>query len=194
MLIPLIFNEQINNLKPETTLFIIPSKSFSTEETLYNEKKAIAWLGNKNCITQHIIAVTANRKKAMQYGIKIVLPIWEWVGGRYSLCSAINLITAIGIGFEKFSELLQGAHAMDNHFQYSDFSKNLPILLALLGIWNNNFLHISNLFFLVYSKNLELFVPHIQQLDMESKGKSIDTLGRAVNYKTGSIIWGGLGS
>lgn len=188
------FQRTVKNLKPETTLFIISSKSFSTEETLYNAKKAIAWLGDKNRITQHIIAVTANREKAMQYGIKIVLPIWEWVGGRYSLCSAINLITAIGIGYEKFSELLQGAHAMDNHFQYSDFSKNSPVLLALLGIWNNNFLHINNLLFLVYSKNLELFVPHIQQLDMESNGKSIDTHGRVVNYKTGPIVWGGLGN
>lgn len=188
------FQHTLRNLKPETTLFIIASKSFSTQETLYNAKKAIEWLGNKQYIAKHIIAVTANQDTAAHYGIKTIIPIWEWVGGRYSLCSAINLITAIGIGFEKFSELLQGAHDMDNHFQYSNFPKNLPVLLALLGIWNNNFLHISNFLFMVYSKRLELFVPHLQQLDMESNGKSIDIEGREVNYKTGPIVWGGLGN
>ncbi|WP_420870415.1 glucose-6-phosphate isomerase [Legionella feeleii] len=188
------FQYALGHLKPETTLFIISSKSFSTQETLYNAKKAIEWLGDKQYVANHVIAVTANQEKAAQYGIKTIIPVWEWVGGRYSLCSAINLITAIGIGFEMFSELLAGAHEMDNHFQYSNISTNLPILLALLGIWNNNFLHINNLLFWVYSKNLELFVPYLQQLDMESNGKSVDIYGRTVNYKTGPIVWGGLGN
>ena len=191
---PASFLQTINNLNPETTLFIISSKSFTTQETLYNAKKAIAWLGDKQTIPQHIIAITANREKAIQLGIQTIIPIWSWVGGRYSLCSAISLITAISIGFNNFEQLLRGAHDMDQHFQHSDFSNNLPVLLALLGIWNNNFLHISNLLFLIYSKQLELLVPHLQQLDMESNGKSLDNRGRAVNYRTGPIVWGGLGN
>ena len=165
-----------------------------TQETLHNAQKAISWLGGEQFIPQHVIAVTANIEKAQQLGINTILPIWEWVGGRYSLCSAINLITAIAIGFENFNQLLKGASDMDHHFQHSDFSANLPVLLALLGIWNNNFLHINNLLFLVYSTQLELFVPYLQQLDMESNGKSIDNEGRAVNYSTGPIVWGGLGN
>lgn len=191
---PTHFQRVVKHLKPETTLFIISSKSYNTEETLYNAKKACKWLGKANRIEQQVIAITADRKKAMNYGIKIILPIWDWVGGRYSSCSAINLITAIGIGYEQFNKFLEGAHDMDNHFLKADFAQNSPVLLALLGIWNNNFLDINNLLFLVYAKNLELFVQHIQQLDMESNGKSIDCLGQPVNYKTGPIVWGGLGN
>ncbi|CEK10261.1 glucose-6-phosphate isomerase [Legionella hackeliae] len=183
-----------HNLKPETTLFIVSSKSFTTKETLHNAKKALSWLNNPSHMDKHFIAVTANVRKAKENGFNNVLPIWEWVGGRYSLCSAISLITSIAIGYEQFSQLLAGAHSMDNHFQNTPFTKNLPVLLALLGIWNNNFLHIHNLLILVYAQQLEYFVPYIQQLDMESNGKSIDKRGRAVNHATGPIVWGGLGN
>ncbi len=186
------FQRVLNPLNPETTLFIIASKSFTTKETLCNMDKAILWIGQSQHIDKHIIAVTANVKKAKQFGINNVLPIWDWVGGRYSTCSAINLITCIAIGFEHFSEILAGAREMDKHFQYTEFSHNLPVLLALLGIWNINFLKIHNLLMLLYSYDLQHFIPYMQQLDMESNGKSIDNDGRIVNYATGPIIWGGL--
>jgi len=191
---PNAFSSAVENLSPETTLFIISSKSFTTQETLYNADKAINWLGKENKLSNHLIAVTANTEKAQAYGIETILPIWDWVGGRYSACSAINLITAIAIGPEQFDQLLIGANQMDNHFQNTEFSENLPVLLGLLGIWNTNFLHIHNLLILTYSKYLEYFVPYIQQLDMESNGKSINNQGRAVNLNTGPIVWGGSGN
>ena len=191
---PNAFKQAVAKLNPETTLFIISSKSFTTQETLHNAKEALAWLGKPGEIDKHFIAVTANITAAKEFGINTILPIWDWVGGRYSLCSAINLITAIAIGFDEFTELLRGAHDMDQHFKNSRFEKNLPVLLALIGIWNNNFLQIHNLLVLTYSQQLEFFVPYIQQLDMESNGKSIDNQGRFVNHATGPIIWGGLGN
>ena len=187
------FKQAIKTLQPETTLFIIASKSFTTQETLYNAKKAIAWIGEQHT-AKHFIAVTAQISKAHSLGIETVLPIWDWIGGRYSLCSAINLITAIAIGFDAFEALLSGANSMDNHFHDTAFSHNLPVILALLGIWNNNFLHRQNLLILTYSHYLEQFVPFIQQLDMESNGKCIDNQGVPVNHSTGPLIWGGLGN
>ncbi|MGL5741941.1 MAG: glucose-6-phosphate isomerase [Legionella sp.] len=181
-------------LNPETTLFIISSKSFTTPETLSHFQKASAWIGQKQHFNQHFIAVTANIHKAEEMGFKNILPIWDWVGGRYSLCSAINLIACIAVGFDHFSEILSGAHEMDLHFSTQNFSSNLPMLMALLGIWNINFLNINNLLVMTYSQDLQYFVPYLQQLDMESNGKSINRQGRAVNYKTGPIIWGGLGN
>ncbi|MDP1604757.1 MAG: glucose-6-phosphate isomerase [Legionella sp.] len=187
------FEHAVAGLNPETTLFIISSKSFTTQETLYNAKKAFAF--SKNCQpAKHFIAVTANSRKAEEFGIENVLPIWDWVGGRYSLCSAINLITCIAIGPLRFTELLDGAHSMDEHFKGTDFHENLPVVMALIGVWNINFLHIPSLLLLVYAKQLEQLVPYIQQLDMESNGKSIDINGRSVNYSTGPIIWGGSGN
>lgn len=191
---PNAFKNTVAMLDPETTLFIISSKSFKTKETLYNLKKAFSWLNALRFSDRHFIAVTANKVQAEQLGIKHILPIWDWVGGRYSLCSAINLITAIAIGFDPFSQFLAGANLMDLHFRDTPLTQNIPILLALLGIWNNNFLHTHNLLILTYAQQLEDFVPHIQQLDMESNGKSIDNQGRAVNYATGPIVWGGLGN
>lgn len=190
---PRAFERTVAKLNPETTLFIISSKSFSTKETLYNAKKAMVWLNN-NCLDQHLIAVTANTHQAREFGINHVLPIWDWVGGRYSLCSAINLITCIAIGFEHFTQLLVGANSMDQHFYNKDLHENMPVLMALVGLWNINFLHIPSLLLLVYAKQLEELVPYIQQLDMESNGKSIDNFGRAVNYATGPLVWGGLGN
>ena len=181
-------------LNPETTLFIISSKSFTTPETLHNMEKAFAWINQKQHFDKHFIAVTANVEKALAYGFKHVLPIWDWVGGRYSCCSAINLITCIAIGYEQFSNMLTGANSMDQHFHNTEFSKNLPVILALLGIWNINFLHYNNLLVLTYSEDLEYFVPYLQQLDMESNGKSINRQGQRINYDTGPIIWGGPGN
>ena len=191
---PNAFTHAVTQLNPETTLFIISSKSFTTQETLYNMKKALHWIGDHPHHARHFIAVTANSHKAIQLGITTILPLWDWVGGRYSFCSAVNLITAIAIGFEEFNQLLAGANSMDNHFKESDFSTNLPVILALIGIWNNNFLHIHTLLTWTYSQLLERLVAYIQQLDMESNGKSIDNQGRAVNYATGPIIWGGMGN
>lgn len=187
------FNQVVHNLNPETTLFIISSKSFTTQETLYNMQKAKEWI-RTNQLDQHFIAITANIREAKHYGFKSILPLWDWVGGRFSLCSAISMITAIAIGFDQFSELLLGAYSMDEHFKNVPLEKNLPVLLGLFGIWNNNFLHINNLLMLIYSKKLEFFLPYLQQLEMESNGKSIDKQGNSVNYATCPIIWGGLGN
>jgi glucose-6-phosphate isomerase len=188
------FKTTVANLEPETTLFIVSSKSFTTKETLFNMKQAMAWIGNSHYFEQHFIAVTADTEKARACGINNVLPIWDWVGGRYSVCSAVNLITMIAIGPDKFKEFLSGAHAMDMHFQQTPFEKNLPILAALLGVWNNNFMGIHTLLMLVYLRGLEQLVPYVQQLDMESNGKRIDCEGNTVKYATAPIVWGGHGN
>ena len=191
---PSSFENAVVGLQPETTLFIVSSKSFKTQETLYNTKKAFAWIGKPRHYKKHFIAITANSKKANEFGIDCVLPIWDWVGDRHSTCSAINLITCIAVGYERFSELLAGANSMDRHFHHSELKENLPVVMALIGLWNNNFRHIPNLLLLIYAKQLEQFVPYIQLLDMESNGKSIDINGCPVNYETGPIVWGGLGN
>ena len=188
------FKKCVSKLTPETTLFIVASKSFTTQETLFNARKAKAWIGDENRFSKHFIAVTANLEQARCFGIETILPIWDWVGGRYSFCSAINLITTIAIGYENFSQILAGAHDMDVHFKDTEFSKNLPVLLALFGIWNNNFLNIHNLITLTYSQRLNEFVPYIQQLDMESNGKSINNKNQTVTYATGPLLWGGPGN
>ncbi|MBL7480034.1 glucose-6-phosphate isomerase [Legionella bononiensis] len=188
------FDAIIKLIDPQTTLFIISSKSFTTKETLINAHKVIELYPSQNSIQQHFIAITAHPKRAQQLGIKTILPIWDWVGGRYSFCSAVNLITAIAIGYEQFTQLLIGAHQVDQHVHQTDFKNNIPVLMALLGIWNINFLNIHNLLILAYSKRLEYFIPYLQQLDMESNGKSIDINGKRVAYATGPIVWGGLGN
>ena len=189
------FRRTTQRLNPETTLFIVSSKSFTTQETLENAKRAFAWIGleNKAHFDKHFIAVTAFPQKAKAFGIEQVCPIWDRVGGRYSVCSAISLITCIGIGFDNFCALLQGANAMDKHFRTTDLADNVPVLFALLGIWNTNFLHTHTVLMLTYAQSLQAFVPFIQQLEMESNGKSLDKQGRAVNYATAPIVWGGLG-
>lgn len=188
------FEKAVAGLNPETTLFIISSKSFTTQETLFNTKKAFAWIAKPEHHHRHFIAVTANTRNANALGIENVLPIWQWVGGRYSLCSAINLMTCIAVGYEHFSEMLAGAHDMDQHFQNSDLHENIPVVMALTGMWNINFLQIPSLLLLVYANQLEKLVAYIQQLDMESNGKSVDIHGQPVNYATGPIVWGGLGN
>ncbi len=190
---PMALKNIIHSLSPDTTLFIVSSKSFTTEETLYHARMARNWIGAAHT-EQHFIAVTANVNAAHSWGITHVLPIWDWVGGRFSASSAINLITAIAIGYEQFSLFLAGAHSMDQHFQQTPFIENLPVLLGLIGIWNNNFLNIHNLLLLTYGQQLNYLVPYIQQLDMESNGKSIDKQGRPIDYATGPIVWGGPGN
>ena len=191
---PYAFERVTRHLSPETTLFIVSSKSFQTQETLEHAREAMAWYGQSGALAQHFIAVTAEPGRARALGLEHVLPIWDWVGGRFSMCSAINLITCIAIGFEEFVELLRGAHAMDQHFRYREFDQNIPVLMALLGIWNNNFLHRHQLLILTYAHDLQDLTAYIQQLDMESNGKSVDEQGRRVNYATGPMVWGGLGN
>lgn len=183
----------LSQLNPETTLFIVASKSFTTPETLKNAIHAKEWMGNVDH-SQHFIAVTANTEAALKLGIKHVLPIWDWIGGRFSTCSAVNLITAIAIGKNLFSEFLNGAYVMDQHFQHTEFHQNLPVIFALTGIWNINFLQNNTLLILTYSRLLESIVSYLQQLDMESNGKSTDLQGNRVDYATAPIVWGGLGN
>ena len=190
---PLYLQRTLTKLNPETTLLIICSKSFTTQETMLNARTAMQWIGEEN-IEQQVIAVTANIEAAIRYGIKIILPIWDWIGGRYSVCSAINLITAIAIGSKHFEAFLAGAHAMDQHFYHAPYSNNLPVLLALINIWNVNFLELNNRLMLTYSSRLSTFSNYVQQLEMESNGKSIDNAGNPVDYQTSPIIWGGCGN
>ncbi len=191
---PVTFRDTVASLNPETTLFIISSKSFTTEETLYNAQKAKAWIGKGIYSEEHFIAVTACPDKAKALSIKTILPIWDWVGGRYSSCSAMNLITAIAIGYDAFECFLQGAHAMDIHFHSTPFDINLPVLSGLMGVWNNNFLEAHTLLMLTYAQRLKYLVGYVQQLDMESNGKSVDKDHQFVQYATGPIIWGGDGN
>lgn len=191
---PHAFTNTVKNLTPETTFFIISSKSFSTKETLFNAKQAMQWIGDSKHFQKHFIAITAREQRAHDFGIEHVLPIWDWVGGRYSVCSAMSLITMIAIGPKNFKAFLSGAYDMDQHFQQVPFAENLPVLTALLGIWNNNFLGIHQLLILVYANQLEQFVPYVQQLDMESNGKCFDKNDRLINYSTSPIIWGGHGN
>ncbi|KTD69779.1 glucose-6-phosphate isomerase [Legionella santicrucis] len=191
---PQAFQRVAAKLNPETTLFIISSKSFTTPETLAHYQQALKWVKLQQHLEKHFIAVTANVKKAQEMGFTTILPIWDWVGGRYSFFSAINLISCIAIGCDHFSEIICGAHEMDIHFRTANFANNLPVLLALLGIWNINFLNTNNLLLMTYTQDLQHFVSYLQQLDMESNGKSINKQGRKVDYATGPIIWGGLGN
>lgn len=185
---------------PETTLFIVSSKSFNTIETLTNAEAAKNWLlehTQANQLSKHFIAVTAKREKAKQWGLDdhSILDIWDWVGGRYSLWSAIGLPIAILCGMENFKQLLAGAHEMDEHFKTAKLTENLPVLLALTGIWNHNFLHMPTNAILPYCEALKFFPEHLQQVEMESNGKSIDLCSRHINdYQSSPIIWGTVGT
>ena len=191
---PTSFIDVVENLSPEETLFIISSKSFTTKETLINAKKAMEWINQAEHFNKHFIAVTAEPQKAMSFGIKTILPIWEWVGGRFSLCSAVNLILMIAIGIDDFCRMLQGAYDMDKHFRTADYLSNIPVLLALIGIWNINFRHINTHALMIYNSRLKDLPFYLQQLEMESNGKSFDKEGNRVDYATCPIIWGGIGN
>jgi len=188
--------ETISNLTPETTLFIISSKTFTTQETMTNAHSARQWLmnsaQNSQAISKHFVAISANRDEAINFGITSdnIFEFWDWVGGRYSLWSAIGLSIAISIGYKNFCQLLQGANDIDNHFRHTPFESNIPVIMALLGIWYNNFFNAASHAILPYAHSLRYLSDYLQQCDMESNGKSIDREGLEVNYETGPIIWG----
>ncbi|MCW5619621.1 MAG: glucose-6-phosphate isomerase [Burkholderiales bacterium] len=186
----------LKRLDPRTTLFIVASKTFTTQETLANAHSARAWLvaglGSEAAVAQHFAAVSTNLKGTAAFGIPDahVFEFWDWVGGRYSLWSAIGLSIALYVGMDNFDALLDGAHAMDAHFRASAPTHNLPMILGLLGIWYRNFWGTATHAVLPYDQGLHRFTAHLQQLDMESNGKSVDLQGRSITYETGPVIWG----
>src|SRR5438876_778470 len=190
------FVESTRDLDPAETLFVVASKTFTTLETLTNAHTARRWcvraLGEERAVTKHFGAVSTAEAEVRKFGIDPanMFPFWDWVGGRYSLWSAIGLSLMVAIGPERFRELLAGAHAMDEHFRGAPFERNLPVLLALLGIWSDDFFGAETLAILPYSHYLAHFSAYLQQLDMESNGKRVDLEGRAVDYQTGPIVWG----
>ncbi|MDX2225212.1 MAG: glucose-6-phosphate isomerase [Rhodospirillaceae bacterium] len=184
---------------PAATLFVIASKTFTTVETMSNAAIARAWIADafgEAAIARHFAAVSTNLKAAAAFGIPEanVFPMWDWVGGRYSLWSAIGLPVMLACGFDAFNQLLDGAHAMDRHFESAPLAQNLPALLALIGVWNINFLGCDALAVLPYDHRLKLLPAHLQQLDMESNGKSVTLAGDAVGCATGPIVFGAGGS
>ena len=189
-------SETLKRLSPETTLFIIASKTFTTQETMTNAQTARTWFLKASKKTEHVkkhfVAVSTNKKEVTAFGIDPanMFSFWDWVGGRYSLWSAIGLSIACTIGFHHFSELLDGAYAMDTHFQKTPFEKNIPVMLALLGIWYGNFFGSETEAILPYDQYMHRFPAYIQQGNMESNGKATDRNGRRVSYQTGPIIWG----
>ena len=188
--------ETLKKVNPETVLFIIASKTFTTQETITNANSAKKWFlekaGDARFVAKHFVALSTNKCKVMEFGIdeKNMFGFWDWVGGRYSLWSAIGLSIALYIGFEHFSQLLEGSHFMDKHFQEAAIQKNVPIILALIGIWYNNFHKCETCAILPYDQYLSRFAAYFQQGDMESNGKYITRNGEKVNYQTGPIIWG----
>lgn len=191
----------LERLNPETTLFIISSKSFGTVDTLSNAQTARAWLfstgaSQATLLRRHFIGISANPKRVSAWGIpeEHQLKLWDWVGGRFSMWSAIGLAVAIRIGTKLFNEMLQGAYAMDQHFAQADFEQNLPVLLGLIGVWNSTFLEINAHTVLPYDGRLKYFPSYLTQLEMESNGKSVTHDGQPVNYATCPILWGEIGS
>ncbi len=188
--------ETVKNLDPETTLFIIASKTFTTQETMTNATSARNWFmektGGNGEVAKHFVAVSTNQKEVTAFGIAAenMFVFWDWVGGRYSLWSSIGLSIACTIGYDNFIKLLEGAHAMDNHFRETPFEKNIPVVLALIGIWYNNFFGAASEAILPYDQYLHRFAAYFQQGNMESNGKAIDRSGNPVTYQTGPIIWG----
>ena len=190
----------LKRLDPATTLFIVSTKTFSTQETLLDAKTARRWFldnaGEGADVGAHFIAASTNRKAAMEFGIREenVFEFWAWVGGRYSMWSSIGLPIALSIGFDGFMEMLEGAYAMDQHFIEAPNARNMPVLMALIGIWYINFLGAETQAIVPYDQALHQLPAFLQQLDMESNGKSVDIFGHPVNYKTGPIVWGQTGS
>lgn len=188
-------NEIIKKLNPETTLFVIVSKTFTTQETLSNAETIRAWFLNhakQDDVAKHFVAVSTNIKNVTQFGIaeENIFPMWDWVGGRFSLWSAVGLTISLAVGFDYFNQLLEGANKMDTHFKEATFDKNIPVVLALLSIWYNNFFGAETEALIPYTQYLQKLAPYLQQGIMESNGKSIARDGNPVNYQTGTIIWG----
>lgn len=188
--------ETVKNLDPETTLFIVASKTFTTQETMTNAGSAKEWFLNRTSgkgeISRHFVAVSTNTEAVTNFGIDAdnMFVFWDWVGGRYSLWSSIGLSIACTVGFENFATLLEGAHAVDKHFKDEPFEKNIPVMMALIGIWYNNFFGAASEAILPYDQYLHRFAAYFQQGNMESNGKSVDRNGEPVTYQTGPIIWG----
>lgn len=190
------FAESTRDIDPEETLFIVASKTFTTQETMTNAQTARAWalakLRDPAAVAKHFVAVSTNAKKVAEFGIDTanMFEFWDWVGGRYSLTSAIGLPLMIAIGPEHFDEMLDGFHLMDRHFAEAPFEKNMPVILGLLGVWYNNFFDAQSHAILPYDQYLHRFAAYFQQGDMESNGKSVTKSGERVAWQTGPIIWG----
>lgn len=188
--------ECVRDLAAEETLFIVASKTFTTQETLTNAHSARAWLvealGDEAAVAKHFVALSTNAEAVKAFGIDEanMFAFWDWVGGRYSLCSAIGLPIMLAVGPENFRELLAGYHAMDEHFRTAPLEENLPVILGMLGVWYNNFLGADSVAILPYDQYLHRFAAYFQQADMESNGKSTDRQGRRVGYETGPVLWG----
>lgn len=188
-------NEVIKKLNPETTLFVVVSKTFTTQETLSNAETIRSWFlqsASQEDVAKHFVAVSTNIQKVTEFGInpENVFPMWDWVGGRFSLWSAVGLSISLAVGFDNFDDLLKGANEMDEHFKNESFDKNIPVVLALLSIWYNNFFGAESEALIPYTQYLQKLAPYLQQGIMESNGKSIGRDGKPVNYQTGTIIWG----
>jgi glucose-6-phosphate isomerase len=188
--------ETLKKVNAETTLFIIASKTFTTQETIANAESAKEWFlktaKDQKAVAAHFVALSTNADAVSKFGIDTsnMFEFWDWVGGRYSLTSAIGLSISLYIGFDKFEELLQGAHGMDEHFRNAPFEQNMPIILAMLGVWYNNFFGAESQAILPYDQYMHRFAAYFQQADMESNGKRVTKDGKVVNYQTGPIIWG----
>jgi len=188
-------NEVIKKLDPETTLFVIVSKTFTTQETLSNANTLKDWFlksADNDAIAKHFVAVSTNIEKVQGFGIdgNNIFPMWDWVGGRFSLWSAVGLTVSLAVGYDNFDSLLKGANKMDEHFKNEDFESNIPVVLALLTIWYNNFFEAESEAVIPYSQYLNQFATYLQQGIMESNGKSVDRNGNPIDYQTGTIIWG----
>ena len=189
------FIEKTADLDPAETLFVVASKTFTTQETMTNAHTARAWLVGKlgeKAVANHFVALSTNRDAVSDFGIdpQNIFEFWDWVGGRYSSWSAIGLTIAVAVGFDRFAELLEGAHAMDRHFAEAPYEENIPVLMALLGVWYANFFGAASQAVLPYDQYLHRFPAYLQQGDMESNGKAVDRDGNRVGYSTGPVIWG----
>lgn len=191
--------ETLKTLNPEETLFIVASKTFTTIETLTNAKTCRAWLVEKlgeSAVDKHFVALSTNKEEVIKFGInpENMFEFWNFVGGRYSLWSAIGLVIAIAVGFENFEQLLAGAYAMDEHFKTTPLERNMPVLMALMGIWYNNFFGVHRYAVIPYDQYLQYLPSYLQQLDMESNGKSVDKENEFTTYATGPVLFGGAGT
>ncbi|MDB2384533.1 glucose-6-phosphate isomerase [Endozoicomonas sp.] len=190
----------LHKVDPETTLFIVASKSFSTLETLQNAQAVRGWMLNKGCaeadIRKHFVAISTNLSAIDQFGIaqENTLPLWDWVGGRYSLWSSIGLMISLVVGYDNFERLLKGAWAMDQHLQQAPLADNMPVIMGMLGVWYQNYFGAESHAVISYDHFLRDLPGHLQQVDMESNGKRVRNNGEAVEYQTGSVIWGGTGT
>ena len=189
-------SETLKDINPESTLFLIASKTFTTQETMTNAHTARTWLlnhfDNEDCVAQHFVAISTNKELVEKFGInpENMFKFWDWVGGRYSLWSAIGLSIVLSIGYDNFEQLLEGAHEMDVHFRNTPFEQNIPVVLAMIGVWYNNFFEAETEALLPYDQYLHRFAAYLQQGNMESNGKSTSKDGKPVDYQTGPIVWG----